>query len=350
VRDVMAADQDRRRAGVLVLKNGRVLEGRVSVVKTGFQLNTDRGRVVVPRDLVEVEGRDLEDAYAKLRARMPQRSASRHIVLGKWCLSHGLAQQALTEFQAAEKLAPRNPTARGMIARLDPTLRPRGHVPTVSAATALMSRDAEPVAPLGGLRRDLARSFVQRIQPLLSHRCGNGSCHGPSAMRSFRLQPIGRDRSGFAVRTRKNLAAVLQSARHSMTGEPGFLDRVQQPHGLPGRRLPMSLNTGQKELIARWVRDVLATPPGSKSVRREATPQGQSTVPPARVQNPAGSLLQGASVNSGATPSTPRDVFDPGPFNRETRRREAMRLKRAASSRPAGTTKPMDALRSPRGR
>ena len=315
--------------GILVLRNGRVLEGRIRLLKEGYQVATSSRRVVIPRDLVEVEGHNLIDAYRKLRARMPDRSASRHIALARWCLSNGLNQQALVEFREVQRLAPKNIMARSMVDRLIPTIRPGGTVPTVRASTALMSRDAEPVEALGGLPRDVAAMFVQRIQPLLSHGCGTGSCHGASSGRTFRLEPIGRDRSGFGVRTRKNLEATLGQLDLDGDSRRPLLEFARRPHGSSqGGRSRRWIRGDQLRLIESWVQQVATSrvsPLKAASGALKANPTSSRTDrDPTRAAKPGGKSV---------------DVFDPSAFNRETRRREANRKRAASRTTPRSSVR-----------
>ena len=311
-------------AGILVLRNGRVLEGRIRLIKEGYQVETSSRRVVVPRELVEVEGQSLVDAYRKLRARMPDRSASRHIALARWCLSYGLNQQALLEFREAERLAPKNPVARSMVAQLDPTIRPRGTVPTVRTATALMSRSAEPVEALGGLPRDVAAKFVQRIQPLLSHGCGAGSCHGTSSVQTFRLEPIGRDRSGFGVRTRKNLEATLGQLDRVADARRGLLEFARRPHGSSeGGGNRRWISGDQLRLIEAWVQQVVRSR-GARGPAKADSTSSRTARDQAHASKPGIKTV---------------DVFDPSAFNRETRRRESIRKPAASRTRPRSSAR-----------
>lgn len=314
---------NRSSAGILVLRNGRVLAGEIELVDSGYRVTSFRGRADVPRGLVDVEARNLAAAYRKLKAKMPDRTASGHIVLARWCLLYGLNQQALAEFREAERLAPKNSTARSMIAQLEPTVRSRKTLPTVRMATALMSRDAEPIEALGGLPRDLAAMFVRKIQPLIFHRCGNGSCHGRSAARLLRLEPIGRERSGFGVRTRRNLEAVLGQVDLVDGSKSALLRFAREPHGTAGiRRKSLALTREQLKMLESWVQQLVQ--PRARGARRVSDRvKTGSTTPQARrdeglKEKPARALS---------------DVFDPATFNRETRRREALRKKSAAAAK-----------------
>ena len=308
--------------GVIVLRNGRVLAGHIELVESGYEVKSSRGRAVVPRELVDVEGRNLVDAYRKLRARMPDRTATGHIVLARWCLLYGLNQQALAEFREAARLAPGNSTARSMVARLDSSVGSRGTVPTVRVATALMSRAAEPVEALGGLPRELAAMYVRKVQPLLSHRCGNASCHGTSSGRRFRLEPTGRERSGFGVRTRRNLEATLAQIDPVGDSSSPLLDFAGKLHGTAGgRRKPLGLNPQQQRMIESWVQQVLRSRAGTA---REASNELKTASSSPGVNRDERRPLQ----SGGATV----DVFDPAAFNRETRRRQSIRQKGAAAA------------------
>ena len=305
---------------VIVLRNGRVLAGQVTLVEAGYQVDSLSGRVVIPRNLVEVEALNLVDAHQKLRSKMPEKTASGHISLGRWCLVHGLNQQALAEFREAERLGPKNKKSatREMIARLAPTVADRGNAPTVRSTTALMSRDVEPIEALGGLPRDVAGAFVQRLQPLLSNRCGNGSCHGTSVRRAFRLESIGRDRSGFQVRTRKNLEAVLGQVNLSRPADSSLLRFARKSHGsTPGIRPARPLGRGQLLLIESWVRRVAR----SKEVRAETQSKAEAS------RETSATVPRGRGKRPGV------DVFDPEVFNRETRRIEAARKTAATAAR-----------------
>lgn len=302
---------------IIVLRNGRVLAGQVTLIEAGYQVDSLSGRVVIPRNLVEVEALNLVDAHRKLRSKMPGQNASSHVALGRWCLAHGLNQQALAEFRTAERLAPKNKKSatKEVIAQLAPKVAPRGNAPTVRSVTAVMSRDVEPIEALGGLPRDVAGHFVQRVQPLLSNRCGNGSCHGTGAGRIFRLEPIGRNRSGFQVRTRKNLESVLGQVDLSGPANSPLLRFARKSHGsIPGIRSVRPLGREQVALIESWVRRVARSQKGrvETSPQAEAAPETSATVSRGRAE---------------------ADVFDPEVFNRETRRLQAARKTAATATR-----------------
>jgi predicted GNAT family N-acyltransferase len=303
---------------ILVLRNGRIISGRVRLVDEGYQVERSGGRVVVPREFVEIEAKNLVDAYRKMRAAMPQPTAARHVVLARWCLSYGLKSEAARELRDALRLAPMHRTAQSMVSRLDPIIRSRATTPTTQATVATLTRDAVAVEPLGGLPTAEAVEFVRRVQPLLVNRCGNGSCHGPSASRKFRLEPIGRNRSGFQVRTRRNLAAVLGQLDRTGAGRSRLLLYLRRGHGASGRRLRVDrMNAKQVDVVEKWIAAVVADRPGSSTRQPQPKAKVSRNERPGTPAGPFKTSARRVAV----------DVFDPEVFNRETRRRAAL-LKR----------------------
>ncbi len=309
---------------VLVLRNGRIISGRVRLVDKGYQVERSGGRVVVPREFVEIEAKNLVDAYRKMRAAMPERTAARHVVLARWCLSYGLKSEAARELRDALRLAPMHRTAKSMVGRLDPTIRSRGTTPTTQATVATLTRDASPVEPLGGLPTAAAVEFVRRVQPLLVNRCGNGSCHGSSTSRKFRLEPIGRDRSGFQVRTRRNLDAVLGQLDRTGAGRSRLLLYLRRGHGASQRPLRVDrMNAKQVNVVEKWIAAVVDGRSGSSTRQPQPQPKAKAT---RKVVRNVGPGVPAGPAEASARPVA-GDVFDPEVFNRETRRRAAV-LKR----------------------
>ena len=60
---------------MLVLRNGRVVDGSISQNPGGYMLEKPNGRMLIPFDLVRFEAKDLLDAYEKLLATMPERTS-----------------------------------------------------------------------------------------------------------------------------------------------------------------------------------------------------------------------------------------------------------------------------------
>ena len=191
---------------LLILRNGRVVRGRIAVVSSGYEVENSGQKVVIARELVDLEAENLVDAHRKLRAGMTNPTAAGHLTLARWCLGYGLRAQAMQELHEALKLAPDDSRARGMLGKLEPGGRVRKKPTAVEMTARPEQADSE---ALGGLPRDGALEFVRRVQPLLLNRCGMGGCHGAHAKNRFRLEHVRIGVTGHRPATQRNLASVL---------------------------------------------------------------------------------------------------------------------------------------------
>ena len=333
---------------LLILHNGRVISGRITVVSSGFQVENNGQRVVVPRELVDLEAENLFEAYQKLRAGMTNPTSAGHLALARWCLGNGLRTQAMHELRAALKLAPNDTRAQGLLGELQPERRPKK---TRAAAVMTTKPVASSGEALGGLPRDQALRFVRRVQPLLLNRCGMGGCHGSQGNSRFRLVQARIGAGGHRPATQRNLAAVLGWIDFERVAASPLLTVPRIGHGR-GRRPVFSGSSARQQvaLLEDWVRDVARSRRGGKTDFPAASTVPMATpLVPRRVmpREPVHPVPQGTRDRHEKTVesrlrlaprpnplvSTSRivDVFDPEVFNRETRRRQAA-VRAAASS------------------
>ncbi len=246
---------------VLLLRTGRVLEGRIREISTGWLVSQPNGHIVIPADQVRFEAPGLEDVYLRLRLEMRDPTPGTHLRLADWCLSQKLFPEAMRELRDSLKLDPSNETARIMLDRIEQDVRrqmqPVEEAPTGPASSvgvlrigAQRSGDDIPEArSLAGLSTTTAEDFVTRIQPLLANKCGNARCHGPVAKNDFRLErAAGRSR----LRVERNLAAVLKFVDPHMPLGSRLLMPIDRSHG---GRLVFSGSSGaeQAEILRDWV-------------------------------------------------------------------------------------------------
>ena len=329
---------------LLLLTSGRVVSGRIRTVAGAYQVDQTGARLVIPFAQVQLAADSLADAYRKLRRTMPQRTANRHIGLARWCIGYGLVAEARAELRAALVLEPDRDTARRMLTRLEPrrvTPTSVAGTPFGAAAAVLAIRQQTPEAEaLGGLSRESAREFVLRVQPLLSNKCGNASCHGPRATNEFRLTRVVGTRFGSRVFSERNLAAVLKQIDLDRPADSPLLRVPRGEHGNVRRPVfdgrPAA---AQIELLRRWVeavarerrpRKTTSTPAASTPIPAAPTdatradrpvPRSPSPVP---VPSPPRPVPAAEPAPSPAAPSgTSPDAFAPDVFNRETERRRS---------------------------
>lgn len=266
------ADSGKR---VLLLRTGRVLEGRIREISTGWLVSRPTGHVVIPADQVQFEAPSLEDIYLRLRLEMRSPTAGTHLRLADWCLSQKLHPEAMRELRDALKLDPSNETARIMLDRIeqevrrqtqpadDRSARPPSSVGVLRIGTQRSGDNVPEARSLAGLSRQTAEDFVTRIQPLLANKCGNARCHGTVAKNEFRLERVA---SRSRLRVERNLAAVLKFVDPNMPLGSRMLMPIDRSHG---GRLVFSGSSGaaQAEILREWVQTAAAELRGTSRSR-----------------------------------------------------------------------------------
>ncbi len=265
-----AADSSQQSPGerVLLLRTGRVVQGRLRQVSTGWLVSAKNGHVVIPFSQVRLDADDVEELYLSLRLQLLRNpSVGSHLNLADWCLSQKLLREASLEVRSAMEIDPANETARLMLKRLE------AHVARAVAAVEPQGTSTRPLAQvdlqvdgdesdprvrsLAGLKPETARQFVTAIQPILFNRCGNARCHGPSVSNTFQLDRFRVGLGSHRLKSERNLATILE---HIDPADPG---------GTPLLKVTSGSHAGQSvfhgpvaarqiELITTWVHAAVA--------------------------------------------------------------------------------------------
>lgn len=327
-------------AGVLVLRNGEMLTG--AIIRTGDRYTVavgDSGELRIAASDVEMFCRDVDEAYERRRAMLPNRGAATHVELANWCLRHGLPSRAADELLAAMECDARHPQIPLLERRLQ--LSAGGSVPRPGTG-----RDSGPAVSLDELERTVRQlpaesveRFTAQVQPLLLNRCSASACHGDASSSAFHLVRPPRGHSVVRRFTQRNLHAALQNVNRETPAESPLLKIPSAPHGPLASAVFRESEQPQLRLLTDWVRG-LGTGgnrrPTSQTARGEvpSLQQASFTEPvllpgaqhePDRADCPAAGAAASAS---GRTPSrgrppadtaAPRDPFDPAAFNRRDR-------------------------------
>jgi hypothetical protein len=332
---VVVAEEPRRPANnsqLIVLTDGRVLEGTVTRQATGYFLERSGGRMVVPFEQVRCVARDLFDAYRQQREAMVDPTASDLVKLAEWCLSYRLYGEARVELNRALRRDPENETARRMLARLEDTLLTRSQPPPTAPLLVSDGLVVPEVEALGGLSRPVAAQFTSRVQPLLMNKCGNASCHGSAAKNDFRLTPVRLEGHGHRRGTEQNLALVLHYVNIAEPQQSELLNKLRGTHG--GAQLAVftgAQGAEQQKLLRDWV-SAMAKERRDEDARLAQRPKlgKKPAVTTAAVEDPAESAgieptqphaiipamavdVEPAKSSNNAGP----DAFDPEEFNRK---------------------------------
>jgi hypothetical protein len=311
---------------VLVLRNGRIISGRVSQGSGGFIVKKINGSVLVPFKYVRLRASDLRDAYRRLRESVKVPSATAHIALANWCLTQQMYDETLAELKAALKIEPDRAEARNMLRRLEELLNPRGAQHLVADAVAQKTGDGfalPETSSLGSLSRETARQFVTKVQPLIMNNCAIGGCHSSRVQNAFRLSRVRAGAGNSRIRTERNLAAIL---RYIDAGDPDGSRLLTVPrgnHGRAGRAIFSGRRSAdQFGLLKSWVR--AAAGEKASTLRRRSTNfvNKQPALPPADLlprSIPETGPQRSAAADDPLLKAVLReerpDAFDPEEFN-----------------------------------
>jgi hypothetical protein len=241
---------------LVVMKDGRILEGVVTRQAAGYYVEKANGRILAPYDDVKCVARNLVDAYHQQREALLDPTAADLIRLADWCITYRLYDEARDELRRALRRDPEHETARRMLSRLEDTLmaKPPSVETPMIVANGLVVPEVE---ALGGLSRPTAARFTERIQPLLMNKCGGTSCHGSAAQNEFRLTPIRLESRNHRRTSEQNLAQVLKFVDIANPQHSPLLEKPRGAHG--GATLAMfsgAQGAEQQKLLRSWVETV----------------------------------------------------------------------------------------------
>ena len=220
------------REGVLLLKNGHVMQGSITKAGDYFVLTLGKtGEVRLPAADVETQCVDLDDAYRYQAALLSNTKAEPHLALAEWCLRYGLRQQAEDQVAFARKLEPEH----ARIAQLELRLKTAAEAPAPSGMKTDTSSTTVGVKQLEEKLAELPKGSMERfsvtIQPMLINRCGANGCHGPAAKSNFHLLRPAAGQMMSKRFTQRNLFTVLQYMDKDNPEESRLVTMPQERHG-----------------------------------------------------------------------------------------------------------------------
>jgi hypothetical protein len=254
----LTADEPPRPADrrLVVMNDGRILEGVVTRQAAGYYVERSNGRILAPFDDVRCVARNLTDAYRQQREAMLDPTAADLVKLADWCITYRLYEEARDELRRALRRDPEHEIARRMLTRMDEMLftRPPPLETPLIVAHGLVVPQVE---ALGGFSRPTAARFTERIQPLLMNKCGGASCHGNAAQNEFRLTPVRLETRNHRRASEQNLAQVLKFVDIAQPQHSPLLEKPRGAHG--GSAFALFSGTAgaeQQKLLRNWVETV----------------------------------------------------------------------------------------------
>ena len=331
--------------GLLVLKTGRLLSGRIERSGEGYTLLQPNGQLLVPLAEVRFVCRDLLDAYRQYRESIPADSADDHLALSRWCMSHQLLEEARAELRETLVLEPDRSDARSLLVRLDQVLS--GDPKSAGVPPAKKSAATGPVEALAGFSPQVSQDFTRKVQPILMNKCGLASCHGPQEKNGLRLERVVPGLRTHRALVEKNLGSVLEYVDIRTPQASRLLSFAQSPHGHRGRTVfAGQRGRAQFQELRQWVfatakeqgrRDPSQEPAGSPATRREQPAHASFSEGDADGVRAASATAADSQKKKPATPravpgrrkaapseapTDSEDAFDPQEFNRKRGRRQ----------------------------
>ena len=329
--------------GVLLLRNGNVIEGQITRAGDYYLLTFgDSGEARLAAADVETLCVDLADAYQYKRATMVGRGATPHLDLAEWCLRHGLVHQAGEQLVAAMQKDPQSARVAAVerkvkLALAAPHAAPARQPETTATVSAEQLDKTIRALPPGSLEK-----FSAIVQPILLNKCAAGGCHGPTARSDFRLLRPAAGAGPSKRFTQQNLYATLKYLDKENPDASPLLMIPQQRHGGSLAAVFDKRTKHQLEDLVAWTQLVLAVPqpavPATIGKGQALLSQQQDpNVKPASAEMPLEESVQtNAAAKDGSpqpfTPAknaaplpkagafAPRDPFDPEIFNRKHRK------------------------------
>ncbi|MFO7905158.1 MAG: hypothetical protein ACQESR_05920 [Planctomycetota bacterium] len=243
------------RAGVLVLRTGSVLRGKILRVGDRYVVGlNDRDEVTVRADRVQMRCDSLQEAYRWKQSQLPENAkAADHLQLADWCLRHDCLAAAAEQLMAAQRQSPNGPANEHFEKRLRLAARRR---PASSKGREVGHRvpsRAELDDVASSLPTGMVELFTNRVQPLLINHCGTGNCHGPAADSKFRLVLPTDSNSLPRGFTQTNLKMALGFVDAEQPGQSELLTRATEAHGGHSKPALRDGDVDQLQHLAAWV-------------------------------------------------------------------------------------------------
>lgn len=331
------------REGLLLLRNGEVLRGKVARVGEHFQVTLPDGEIRVKPEDAEFFCQDLDEGY-RLKREALGGTAEEHLRLAEWCLKHNLQGDAARELADAIAVDPQQPGIRALSRRLELARQaPREEEPLVAPQASVATEDLDQL--VASLPPNAVEMFTDRVQPLLVNHCGSAGCHGHTSGAGFRL--LRMPGKGLPSRrlTQRNLHAAISALDREDFANSPLLVKSLEPHGEMTTPVFAGSDALKYRQIAAWAR-YAASParprPESlsdnrrplRNMRAIGRPGEEAARGEEKVADEAGAaevtddeLSADAEPQDGAAESStargdrpddlhlPADPFDPAPFN-----------------------------------
>jgi hypothetical protein len=325
--------------GMLVLRNGEVIEGKITKVDDLYLVDLAHGRIRINQRDVDVVCGSLEEGYRKKRATIQVGNVHDHLSLAQWCLRHNLLGPASVELADATAADPKNPMIAALQHRLKMAMEPPPVFQAKKAPAVAGPSNEELDRMLRGMPRGTVETFTRSVQPVLLNHCATSGCHGAES-ESLRLHRVSTGAPMSRRTTQRNLYSALKFIDLANPSGSRLLSAASRPHGSLTHAIFSERQAVQYQHLVDWAnqlagRAVQETPAAvARSQPAEVTEPSFGGTPPRVLSNEsrkaqalgaserrrANRRTAGPSKNAGdASPASfdqAADPHDPEVFNR----------------------------------
>ena len=220
-------------SGILVLADGKVMNGRFLPRPDGYEVEVQGGRMFIESERVRFIAKDLDDAHQRMRSSFSELTPQSHMELARWCLTNKRTDLARREVLDALHKDPNRVDAQRLLQSLvqqneGTSKAPGGSGLTEFPSLARPSGPAPEARSLAGLSRSVAQDFTRHVQPILMNKCANAGCHGVRSISSFQLTPSHRGTSVSIAE--RNLASVMKQIDLTRPSSSPLLTTLEVNH------------------------------------------------------------------------------------------------------------------------
>ena len=300
--------------GVVVLKNGNTLHGKIQKLSGDYHVHLTNGKLQIRGEQVDFVAENLEQAYQRRRESRSGSTADSHLELASWCLRHDLYEQAEAELDAAGTIDAdhrRLPLLRRQLVQ--------SRLMAQRRAQQIQQAEATPpeLPPLDPQSLDKAPPwaralFVRQIQPLIVQSCATTGCHQVGGERSLQLNRLAIEGAGHPETTGRNLAAVLEQIDWNTTDASQLVQFARRGHAT-SEPLPQH----KQQVLENWVAQLIEAEQKANQIQLLPPVVEIAQLPKAPSLKLISPQMPSASQAPAVKPASyqPKDAFDPQSFN-----------------------------------
>ena len=300
--------------GIVLLRNGEVITGKVSREEGLYIVELPNGRIRLKLADVDLVCSSLDEGYRRKRGTIQVGNVHDHLDLAQWCLRHNLLGLATVELADATAADPTNPMIGALQHRLKMAMEPPPLSDAKNRPASGASND-ELDRMIRGMPHGVVETFTQSVQPVLLNHCATAGCHGPQSETGLRLSHVLAGRSSSRRTTQRILFSVLQFINQENPSASKLLTSVTRPHGSAEHAIFGEHEAVQYQHLVDWANQI-ARPATSELPDTVARRSPADVTEPPAAETPPGRLPQeggkGRLLTASARRRTPRDAGAPG--------------------------------------